>query len=84
VDKFQEREALVVIQSMATSSGEDLPRGIDFLLSPNRLTVAVSRGKWAGLLVHSPTLCAVTPGSVEGLNYLGAFLGLTVKTHLDD
>jgi uncharacterized protein len=78
VDKFQGREAPVVIVSMATSSGEDLPRGIDFLLSPNRLNVAVSRGKWACLLVHSPALRAVTPGSVEGLNYLGAFLGLTV------
>jgi uncharacterized protein len=77
VDKFQGREAPVVIVSMATSSGEDLPRGIDFLLSPNRLNVAVSRGKWACLLVHSPALRAVAPGSVEGLNYLGAFLGLT-------
>jgi len=77
VDKFQCREAPVVIVSMATSSGEDLPRGIDFLLSPNRLNVAVSRGKWACLLVHSPALRAVAPGSVEGLSYLGAFLGLT-------
>jgi uncharacterized protein len=78
VDKFQGREAPVVIVSMATSSGEDLPRGIDFLLSPNRLNVAVSRGKWACLLVHSPALRAIAPGSVEGLSYLGAFLGLTV------
>ena len=77
VDKFQGREAPVVIVSLATSSGEDLPRGIDFLLSPNRLNVAVSRGKWACLLVHSPALRAIAPGSVEGLNYLGAFLSLT-------
>jgi predicted RecB family nuclease len=76
VDKFQGREAPVVIVSMATSSGEDLPRGIDFLLSPNRLNVAVSRGQWACYLVHSPSLREVAPSSVEGLGYLGAFLGL--------
>lgn len=76
VDKFQGREAAVVIVSMATSSGEDLPRGIDFLLSPNRLNVAVSRGQWACYLVHSPALREVAPSSVDGLGYLGAFLGL--------
>jgi uncharacterized protein len=76
VDKFQGREAPIVIVSMATSSGEDLPRGIDFLLSPNRLNVAVSRGQWACYLVHSPALRAVAPASIDGLGYLGAFLGL--------
>jgi uncharacterized protein len=79
VDKFQGREAPVVIVSMATSSGEDLPRGIDFLLSPNRLNVAVSRGQWACYLVHSPSLREVAPSSVEGLGYLGAFLGLVTS-----
>ena len=76
VDKFQGREAPVVIVSMATSSGEDLPRGIDFLLSPNRLNVAVSRGQWSAYVVHSPALREVTPSSVDGLGNLGAFLGL--------
>lgn len=76
VDKFQGREAPVVIVSMATSSGDDLPRGIDFLLSPNRLNVAVSRGQWACYVVHSPALREVAPSSVEGLGSLGAFLGI--------
>ena len=76
VDKFQGREAPVVIVSMATSSGDDLPRGIDFLLSPNRLNVAVSRGQWTCYVVHSPSLREVAPSSVEGLSSLGAFLGL--------
>ena len=76
VDKFQGREAPVVVVSMATSSGEDLPRGIDFLLSPNRLNVAISRGQWACFVVHSPALREVAPSSVEGLGSLGAFLGL--------
>jgi uncharacterized protein len=76
VDKFQGREAAISIVSMATSSDEDLPRGIDFLLSPNRLNVAVSRAQWAAYLVHSPSLRRLTPTSVPGLVNLGGFLGL--------
>jgi predicted RecB family nuclease len=76
VDKFQGREAAISIVSMATSSDEDLPRGIDFLLSPNRLNVAVSRAQWAAYLVHSPSLRRLTPTSVSGLVNLGGFLGL--------
>src|SRR5690606_4621261 len=45
VDKFQGQEAPVVLVSMATSSGEDLPRNIEFLYSRNRLNVAISRAK---------------------------------------
>jgi superfamily I DNA and/or RNA helicase len=43
VDKFQGREAPIVFFSMASSSGEDIPRGLEFLFSRNRLNVAVSR-----------------------------------------
>ncbi|MCF8109836.1 MAG: hypothetical protein K9J81_12705 [Desulfohalobiaceae bacterium] len=45
VDKFQGYETEVVIVSMATSSGEDLPRHIDFLYSKKRLNVAISRAR---------------------------------------
>jgi hypothetical protein len=45
VDKFQGRQAPVVFFSMATSSGEDIPRGLDFLFGRNRLNVAISRAK---------------------------------------
>jgi uncharacterized protein len=76
VDKFQGQEAAVVIVSMATSSEEDLPRGVEFLLSPNRLNVAVSRGKWVCYLIHSPELRRITPSSVNGLMNLGGFLEL--------
>ena len=37
VDKFQGQQARVVFYSMASSSGEDVPRGLDFLFSRNRL-----------------------------------------------
>ena len=49
VDKFQGRQAAVVFYSMASSSGEDVPRGLDFLLSRNRLNVAVSRAQCLAL-----------------------------------
>ncbi|MGZ6833787.1 MAG: DEAD/DEAH box helicase, partial [Mycobacteriaceae bacterium] len=76
VDKFQGREAAVVIVSMTTSSGEDLPRGVEFLLSRNRLNVALSRAMHTAYLVHSPLLRRITPTSTTGLRSLGAFLGV--------
>src|SRR6266700_3622872 len=37
VDKFQGQEAPAVIYSMATSSADEAPRGLDFLYDPHRL-----------------------------------------------
>ena len=54
VDKFQGQEAAVVVYSMASSSGEDVPRGLEFLLSRNRLNVAISRARCLAYLVASP------------------------------
>jgi uncharacterized protein len=51
VDKFQGQEAQVIIFSMATSSPEDAPRGMEFLYSLNRLNVAVSRARTVFILV---------------------------------
>jgi uncharacterized protein len=56
VDKFQGQEAAAVIYSMATSSVDDAPRGMDFLFSLNRLNVATSRAKGLVLLIFSPEL----------------------------
>jgi uncharacterized protein len=56
VDKFQGREAPIVFFSMASSSGEDIPRGLEFLFSRNRLNVALSRARALAILVASPTL----------------------------
>ena len=76
VDKFQGQEAPIAIVSMATSSSEELPRGIDFVLNPNRLNVSISRGQWAAYLVHSSELKKVQPSSIEGMMQLGGFLQL--------
>lgn len=76
VDKFQGREAAIAIVSMATSSDEELPRGLEFLLSPNRINVAISRAQWASYLIYSPELLEYKPSSVEGIMRLGRFAEL--------
>ncbi len=79
VDKFQGREAVVAVVSLAASSAADVPRGIEFLLDRNRLNVAVSRGKVAAYLVHSPRLRDHLPASVDALAVQGAFVGLSAR-----
>jgi predicted RecB family nuclease len=56
VDRFQGQEAPVVIYSLASSSPEEAPRGMEFLYSLNRLNVAVSRARCVCVLVGSPLL----------------------------
>jgi predicted RecB family nuclease len=72
VDKFQGREAAVVFFSMATSSGEDVPRNAEFLYSRNRLNVAVSRAKCLAVLVASPALLTVRCRTVEQMRLVNA------------
>lgn len=76
VDKFQGQEAPVVLVSMAASSAGDTPRGTDFLLSPNRLNVALSRGMWAAVVICSTGFTDFLPTSPEALALLGAFIRL--------
>ena len=72
VDKFQGQEAPIVFFSMASSSGADAPRGIDFLLSRNRLNVAVSRAQCLAYLSCSPELLDVDCKSVEHMRLANA------------
>ena len=60
VDKFQGREAPVVIYSMATSSADEAPRGLDFLYDLHRLNVATSRARALAIIVASPDLIRVS------------------------
>lgn len=76
VDKFQGQEAPVVIVSMAASASGEVPRGMEFLLSRNRINVAVSRGQWQAVVVRSPELTNYLPTYPEGLEQLGGFVGL--------
>jgi predicted RecB family nuclease len=77
VDKFQGRQAPLVFLSMTASSIDDVPRGISFLLNRNRLNVAISRAKYATVIVRSPLLTDYLPSSPDGLVDLGAFLSLS-------
>ena len=73
IDKFQGQEAEAVIISMTTSSGEYLPRNIEFLYNKNRLNVAVSRAKCLVVLIASPALLHIrctTPERMELVNTL--------------
>jgi len=65
VDKFQGQEAPVVIVSLCSSTLEEAPRGASFLLSPNRLNVAVSRAQALAIVVGCPDLINVRCRSVE-------------------
>ena len=60
VDKFQGREAPVVIYSMATSSADEAPRGMEFLYDLHRLNVATSRARATAIIVASPDLIRVS------------------------
>ena len=60
VDKFQGQEAPVVIYSMATSSADEAPRGLEFLYDPHRLNVATSRARALAIIVASPDLIRVS------------------------
>jgi AAA domain/RNase_H superfamily len=72
VDKFQGQEADIVLYSMASSSGDDVPRGLEFLLSRNRLNVAISRARCLAYLVASPRLLEVNCGTIPQMRLANA------------
>jgi predicted RecB family nuclease len=77
VDKFQGQQAAAVFYSMATSTPEDAPRGMEFLYSLNRLNVAVSRARCVAVIVASPALFQVqckTPRQMELANAFCRYL----------
>lgn len=77
VDKFQGQQAPIVLYSMATSSPDDAPRGMEFLYSANRLNVATSRAQCVTVLVANPALFDVqckTPRQIELANSFCRYL----------
>jgi len=76
VDKFQGQQAPVVFYSMASSSGEDVPRGLDFLFSRNRLNVAISRAQCLAYLVASPRLLDASCQTIEQMRLANALCRL--------
>jgi uncharacterized protein len=76
VDKFQGQEAPVVFFSMATSSGAEIPRNVEFLFSRNRLNVAISRAQCLAVLVASPELLHIRCRNVDQLRMVSALCRL--------
>lgn len=76
VDRFQGQEAPVVFFSMASSSGEQVPRNLEFLFSRNRLNVAVSRARCLAVLVASPRLLEARCETVEQMRLVNALCRL--------
>jgi predicted RecB family nuclease len=76
VDKFQGQEAPVVFFSMATSSGAEIPRNVEFLFSRNRLNVAISRAQCMAVLVASPELLHIRCRNVDQLRMVNALCRL--------
>ena len=72
VDKFQGQEAPVVIVSLASSSGEEAPRGLGFVFNRNRINVATSRAQCRVELVCSPRLLEADCKTVEEMRLVNA------------
>ncbi len=82
VDKFQGQEAPISIYSMAASSGEEAPRGMDFLYSGHRLNVATSRARCVAIVVASPDLPRVGARTVEQMRLANALCRFVEVTGL--
>ena len=79
VDKFQGQEAPIVIYSMATSTADEAPRGMEFLYSLHRLNVATSRARCVAAIVANPALLTPdcrTPEQMRLANPFCRFLEL--------
>ena len=81
VDKFQGQEAPIAIYSMATSSAEEAPRGMEFLYSLNRLNVATSRAKCLAVVVASPGLLTVRCRTPRQMHLANALARLFEMAH---
>ena len=73
VDKFQGQEAPIVIYSMATSTADEAPRGMEFLYSLHRLNVATSRARCVAAIVASPALLAPHCRTPEQMRFANPF-----------
>ncbi len=70
---------MISIVSLAASSPAEVPRGLSFLLSANRLNVAISRAQWAAYLVYSPQLIEHLPHTPDAVAELSRFIELVAQ-----
>ena len=84
VDKFQGQEAPIVIYSMATSSPEEAPHGMEFLFSGHRLNVATSRARCVCILVGNPLLFEPECRTPEQMRMANAFCAYLERAQVID
>jgi predicted RecB family nuclease len=84
VDKFQGQEAAVVLVSMTASSAEDIPRGIEFLYSRNRLNVAISRAQCLAVVVASPKLLEAPCNKIEQMKLVNTLCFVKAYAEAND
>jgi uncharacterized protein len=77
VDKFQGQEAPVAIHSLTASDGDAAPRGLGFLLEPNRLNVAISRAQCLSIVVGSPGLTTGIANTVKEAEQINRLCWIT-------
>jgi uncharacterized protein len=70
VDRYQGQEAPISIHSLTASDADNAPRGIGFVLDPDRLNVAISRAQCLSIVVGSPDLATGITGTIEGVMQL--------------
>ena len=76
VDRFQGQEAPIALVSMTDSSIGEGSRGLEFLLSRERLNVAISRGKALSMVFASPDLLQTPCASVEQMRLVNTLCAL--------
>ncbi len=81
VDKFQGQQAPVVLVSMVTSSGEYMPRNIEFLYSGNRLNVAISRAQCLAVVVMNLQLLEISCTTTDQMKLVNTFCRLNEYAH---
>jgi hypothetical protein len=68
------KEAPLAIYSLASSSAEDAPRGMQFLYALDRMNVATSRARVATLVVASPRIFTTECKRPEQMRLVNAFV----------
>ena len=76
VDIFQGQEAPIVFVSMCASHASNIPRGLDFLFSKNRLNVAISRAQSLAIVVGSPQLATTQANSLEQMELINFYCSI--------
>lgn len=76
-ERFRGREAAVVLLSMTTSSPDDAPYGMRFLLSRSMVQATLCRAMWKAVIIRSPLLTEYLPNTPDDLADLATFLRLS-------